>query len=978
MKAKVILTLLAALAVCQSAKAQFYSYGNERGSLKWSQIETPTYRVIYPRGLDSLAHAYAFSLEQAAGPVGSSIGYRPNQAFRKKMPVILHPYSTEANGMVSLVPRRMELQTNPEPYSPEILPWMKDLTIHESRHVSQLQFVRTGRFRILNVLMGEFGGGALSAIYCGPNFFEGDAVLAETALTDAGRGRTADFLEYMRVSFAAGDWRDYWKWRYGSQRHYTPDHYKVGYITMAGMRTLYDAPYFTKDYYDRIFENYGIAFFNLHMKVEETSGLKFKDAFRQIEESLDSTWRAEKIQRAPFIESRKVTSGGRLFTEYNSLEYCGNTLLAIRRGIAETSSLVSISPDGVEKKLHSFSSSTSRLRYSPADHRLWWSEYKRDPRWSLESYSDIKYLDPDGKVRTFVKGRRLFNPAPSEFGALAATEYLPDGSERVVTFSVETGDEVDSWTAPDGLQIVETVWIDDDLYASATSESGFGIYAVPGFNPVLAPSKTKIKQLGSRDGSLIFTSDLNGVDELYSFNPATQDLRQLTSTPEGAGNFVFAGDTLYYTMLEPDGRNIFKTATAGLQDRKADFSDIHHYAMAEKLSEQEATPIPDCFGSPVGEPENYSKGRHMLKIHSWLPLYCNFDDISNFSFETLYQSAGLGATAYFQNELSSVSGLAGIQVDPKAGWRPSAHLKLKYSGLYPVIEVQADFNDRLAQTTEFTLKPKSIDSKTSPVAGHPRAFASIKTYIPLNFSSGGWNRGLVPQLKFSASNDVLRFDDGTATSSVPTESFAASLRGYTMKGVPSSGMFPRLGIGAEVGYSARPGFTDVFCANAYGFLYGYIPGLMNTHGIKLTAAAQTHVSEGILCEAYMKTAPRGFSAATTAYMSSYPLQTKLTVDYALPFAPVDWSWMCPVAYVRNFELTLHADCGLYKASSSSNSLFSVGADLAAHLGNFLWIPYNTRIGIEYNYLGGAGFNELVSSGREGVPHSVGLLFSVDF
>ena len=127
------------------------------------------------------------------------------------------------------------------------------------------------------------------------------------------------------------------------------------------------------------------------------------------------------------------------------------------------------------------------------------------------------------------------------------------------------------------------------------------------------------------------------------------------------------------------------------------------------------------------------------------------------------------------------------------------------------------------------------------------------------------------------------------------------------------------------------------------------------HGIKLTAAVQHHASDGVLCEAYMTTTPRGFSLESGAFMSSYPMQSKFTVDYAFPFAPVGWSWLCPAAYVRNFEMTLHADYGLYSADrSAGTSLFSAGADLTARLGNFLWIPYDTRIGVEYEHLRYAG------------------------
>ena len=980
MKAKEILPAVLALCFCSGfcARAQFYSYGNDRGSLKWSQLETPTYRIVYPRGLDSLARTYAFNLEKVADPVGSSIGNRPNSSFKKKMPVILHPYSASANGMVTLLPRRMELLTNPEIYNPEVLPWTQELSIHESRHVAQFQFANSHGFRFWNVLLGEFSEGALTAVYCGPAFDEGDAVMTETALTDAGRGRSADFLEYIRQSFSEGRYRNYWKWRYGSQNRFTPDYYKVGYITMAGARTLYDAPSLTKDYFDRINAHHGIAFHNFQKTVRDAGGRDFKDSFREICEKLDSTWRKEALARAPYTPAEAVTEDKRLYTEYFSLQEYGNSLLALRKGIAETTTLVRIWNDGTEERIRDFSSSTSQLHSNPLDGRVWWTEYRKNPRWSLESYSDVRYLDLDGRVRTLTKGHRYYNPAPAD-GCLAVTELNPDGSEAVVTLDSGTGEAIESLAVPDGFQAVETAWLDGRLYLSAISPDGFGIYELPEFKPVLNPQKVKIKKLSSYNGRLTFTSDLGGTDEIYSFNPVSGELLQLTSTKNGTGSFVFVSDTLYFTMPGTDGRNIYKTASGNLRHEISDFSRIHRYEMAEKLSEGETTPVPGFFDTVISEPENYSKPGHAVKIHSWLPLYFNCDDVSNLSYETIYQSAGIGATAFFQNELSTVSGLAGILVDPTQGWRPSAHLKLNWTGLYPVIEAQMDFNEKTAGSSILTRKDDgTVTMDTSLKGSTPSAYMLLRSYVPLSVTSGGWTRGLVPQLRFSISNDDMRWEEGGTASSVPSNLFAASLRGYAARSIPNSCIFPRLGIGMEAGYAARLGFTDIFCANAYGMLYGYVPGLLNTHGIKLTAAFQHHASDGILCEAYMKTTPRGFSSESSVFMSSYPMQSKFTVDYAFPFAPVDWSWMCPAAYIRNFEMTLHADYGLYSAEHARTSLFSAGADLTARLGNFLWIPYDTRIGVEYEYLGGEGFEELVKSGRQKSGHSVGLVFSVDF
>ena len=78
MKYRLLTAALASILAAFPAAAQFYTLGSEPASVRWSSIETPTYRLIYPNGLDSLARVYALHLEQAAALVGNTAGFRPN------------------------------------------------------------------------------------------------------------------------------------------------------------------------------------------------------------------------------------------------------------------------------------------------------------------------------------------------------------------------------------------------------------------------------------------------------------------------------------------------------------------------------------------------------------------------------------------------------------------------------------------------------------------------------------------------------------------------------------------------------------------------------------------------------------------------------------------------------------------------------------------------------------------------------------
>ena len=962
------------------AAAQFYTMGADPGGARWNSLESPTYRVVYPRGLDSLARVFATVLEQAAVPVSGSIGVRPNAAYSGKMPVILHPFYAMSNGQVTWTPRRLELLTVPDAFSPDATSWELQLALHESRHVAQMQFGAMKPFRWFNVLTGQLVPGTLAAVYSGPAFLEGDAVAVETALTQAGRGRTADFLEYYRVCFAAGDFRDYWRWRYGSQRRYTPDYYRAGYLAVGGIRAHFGVPDLTARYYRRIAEHGGVAFLNWNKTVREATGKPFNAAFAELSEALQEQWAADEAARAPFQPSVAVTAVPRRFTAYTGLTGVGGELYAAREGITQASRLVRIAPDGKEKPLTLLGSGTSRPRYNAQAGRFFWSEIVRDTRWPLRSWSVIR--SSDGSRTAFLTRKtRYYHPAAAPLAPqLSVTEYPGDGTSRVVVVDARDGSVRQGWRAPDGMQVVETAWVGEEIYASAVTADGFGLYHMPDFRPVLAPSHVKIKELWSSDGELLFTCDLSGVNELYRLDPRGDAApQQLTVTRFGASDFEILRDTLFYAVLQPEGRLIHKTALADLHPREADFSVPPHFPFAEELSAGEPVAVDLTEPVPLSEPQPYHKLAHLFRFHSWLPLYVKFDSVESLSLSSLEQNAGLGATAYWQNELGSGYGMLGYHaVFSDGSWRHSAHATVSYTGLYPVIEASFDFNDRDALryytthdersgTVSLRSEPRSrVAAGSAPV---PSVTGRLRTYIPWNFSSGGWLRGVVPTATLLLNNDI--YQDGRAMHRT-----TFSLRGYVMQHTPPSRVYPRLGIGAELGYSYR-WVPDVVAPGGYAYLYGYLPGLHETHGLHLSALYAHCFDSGPFGESFANAAPRGFQAAVGRMVASYSSQFKASVDYKLPLIPVDRALLGPVAYLRNFELTLHGDWSTFGAKGGNGSLFSAGADLTMVLGNLLWIPYVTRIGVSYNYNGGSSFAAFAARKLPMERHDVSLVFSVE-
>lgn len=972
-------------------------------------MSTQSYRIVYPRGMDSLARQYALSLQKYYGATGLSIGFTPNQSYKSKMPVILHPFSSTANGLTVWTPRRLELHTVQDAYAPTPLPWVTELAIHEARHSAQMQYANSGPYRLFNILLGQLWPGAMAAVYGNKALFEGDAVVAETALTQSGRGRTGDFLQYYYYAMENGDYRDWYKWQYGSLKNYTPTYYALGYMMVAGMRTKYDDPLFTQRFYSNIFRHklWPFPFFNFQHTIKEASGMKLKATFKDIQDYFLEDWRQQAALRGPFINGWEITPNTRRYRQYKGMTAAGDRLFAIRNGVDSNSQLVDVIND---KPLRYFSASTSSLKWSEPLGKLFWSETVPDIRWTLKESSQIMYYDPETRKsgRLTSKGR-YYNPAPDlDSELIVVTSYPVEGGSQTVVLDGISGAVQQTYYAPDSLQVVESTWVGDDIVVSAVSEGGMGLYyANRGYSTLLAPQPVKITKLSSREKEVLFTSDLNSVNELYSLDTRTLSLTRLTSNRYGTEEFVFLDGYLYYTTYNYNGRGVYFIPDEGLQSVPVEKDYHYHYKIADKLSQQEKALGSDSV-SPAAElsvPARYSKLANLIRIHAWAPVYIDYNSINTISSDILTYAAKPGVMAFFQNDLGTASGYAGYSYskDIYGNGHHAGHLNFKYSGLYPVFEGTLHFNNAFRTlytlTRSTTQRMRTIRFRQRET-NEPQLTGNLKVYVPLRFIRGGWNGGLIPQVRYSYSNNI--YDKGIASYVSPqgsdgnTTEFQvfegkedadmfyyhrvdASLRGYYILNQYPSAVYPRLGIGAEIGIASRVGLSKLFSPNAYVMVYGYLPGLVPEQGLRLSVLAQKHVDSGYyFAENLVNCLPRGYSSdpSFSRNFSKYRNQILFQADYGIAFAPVDWSFLGPVAYIRNFLLTPNFDFSMYSNPDDTLMFCSAGAELCAVLGNFLWLPYQTKIGVSYSYNFGPSFGKMSTDSYPG-RHTVQMVFNID-
>lgn len=1003
MNRKTLLALLLLLAALP-LHAQFFLNGEDPAHVKWYTLESAHYQLIYPRGLDSLARVYATRLEQFREPVGRSYGIIPGEGQWKKLPVLLHPFNPYPNGSVSWAPARMDLYTLPNADGSDPAPWSIQLVSHEPRHQAQLQQGERKYFKAFRYIIGQSWHPVAYQVFLGHALGEGDAVAAETGIWTGTRARTADFLDYYRVALDQGDYRNWFRWRYNSFKHYTPDHYAVGYLTVAGSRLLTGNPQLMHENAQNASKRPWLLSHSFRSTLKR-NGYGFNDAFRAILDTVNRQWQADATRRAPFIPQERITPPSSLPLFYSSPQMDGNgTLYALRDGYVHAPDIVAVK-DGSILHIAYVNGTDMSLAYEPTLNRIYFTERRLHPRWKLAGTTVVAYYDINAdKVRDLARGHNYFNAQPSDDGMrIAVAEYMPDGENYVVQLSARDGAVLERTRVPDGYQPAEFGWIGDTLYTSAISVGGYGIYqVVPEWKEILSPSIQKVTNLGGDGDCLEWVSDRTGANELYRFYPADGRLLQLTSTRYGIVDPISDGKDMYMAGVTLDGRALFRTPLDSLQAREVNYADVHAYPLADMLTAQEKTlgPGPDLSQPvPLSSPKRYYKLGHPLRLHSWLPLYVNYDAVKEGSMDFSYKTASIGLTGFFQNSLGTLYGMAGYSLhrnpDNRASWRNSLHAKLVYTGQYPVFEAALDLGDQAARRysiNRFTDGSDQMQRMQYALRKAPLVEASLRAYIPLSWRKFGVNYGLVPQVRYALSNNWLlpdpvlwdapvRFDGLPAyyklsglgsDAAVLMQRLSASVRGYAILSRADNQVYPRLGIGAEVGATFRPGLDNVFTPSVYAYLYGYLPGLWRTQGLRLTAMAQHQMMPAgrlYFGELGANILPRGFDdGALQAVAQASPLQWKVTADYAIPIYVGDW-YIPGIAHIRNFVLTPHGD---YVGLSGGN-LWSAGADFTAELSKLI-LPFNSSLGVSVNYLGGTFYGQTEQERR----WSAELIFSMDF
>ena len=928
--------ILLALFPVSSAHAQFYESGTEPASVRWQQIHTEHFRIIFPTDAVQDGQRAANAMEYIYRAAGKSLNHSP-----AKIPVVLHNRAAFSNGFVSWAPKRSEWFLTP-PQDNYAQDWLNQLALHEYRHVVQIDKLNQGITRALGFAVGQQAVGAIAGLLP-PWFLEGDAVVAETALTNSGRGRNPAFEMPLRTIALSEKYHKYDKAFFGSYRDHTPNHYELGYQMVGWTRKHYGAKTFetSVDFVAR--HPYTLIFcppFRLGLKKE--TGYKTDELYRNAFDDLTRQWSAQEM-RAGYDAIAPLTKRATdLYVNYRSPKYLNDSVfVALKTGMAQIAQWVKIDRDGREQILHTPGFINSE-RISYSNGLLAWTEQIQDVRWSNRSYSVVKLFNIYTGMEGMLDRRtRYYSPTLSPDGATIAVIDVPTEGVCSIVLLDLTGKVTDRLPNPNGAFLQTPSWSGDgkSLLVIVNDGKGKSIarieIATGQYATILPPAYDDISCPVDGGKHAFFTAYYNGITNVYAVDYRTGEVMQATSARFGAFDPQpnAAGDKLIYAEYSVNGYNLVETELNAEKWTPIDQLTDHSLKLYETLARQEAFNMQDSvIPNAQYSVKPYRKWANLFNVHSWAPMYYEVD-VSDVASTDLYP----GAVLLSQDLLGNLTSSAGYS------WRGyhAFHAGFTYKGLYPVIDFKIDHGGKAAVIGPV---PNGED-RFIPQQLHTRI--NVRSYIPFSFTRSCWITGVIPQVRLTYNNYYL-YSPTTKSYQHGLWEMGYTLQAYRYLKMSVRDLYPRLGFlgqGAFVHIPWNERFGSIY------YLYGraYLPGIALHHSLRLSGAWQQQKPKDFRLGSLLLF-PRGYAQKVAEKLNIG------TIDYSMPLFYPDWS-LNKLVYLKRLRTNLFCDVAQNEYRFVQNNqlkwqkdnLLSLGIDLLADV-NLLQIYFPIDVGVRIAYV----------------------------
>jgi len=520
--------------------------------LKWFTIETQHFYIHYHNGLEKIAEESAGLFEEVDGLMRNFI---PDM-HEGKTHVVMTYFTDLSNGFATPFPQRtIYLFLTPPSSDSELvynMDWVKTLFIHEYSHIVQLE--RAGGFP--EILRKIFGRVYFPNILLPYFFIEGYATFNETRFSGFGRFKSSYYEMFLRTAFLTDSVDDLENFSISYPVHWpfgmTPYLYGSSFLG-----------YIAETYGEECLEKFNIKYssniipFLINYSMESACGKTVKELYEEWKREMKARYEAVKagVYSEGVVEGRRITRLGRLtrgvrfysddelvFTHYGMDEYPAINLLSLSTGKI--------------KKLF-------RINYnyllSVFEKHIYFSDTEfRKGYWII---NDI-YVVKDGKRKRLTKGLRAFSPEATPWGVWFI-ERTPEGSALCI---IEDGKKGECPYRTEGFILsfrfdrsYSRIVLSEQRVDGRTDIVLFDIAS--GEKKFLTSDKAvDLFPVFSPDGMyVIFSSDRNGIPNLYAKNIQTSEEYMITNLLGGAFESDISpdGDYIVYTGYTKDGFDLF-------------------------------------------------------------------------------------------------------------------------------------------------------------------------------------------------------------------------------------------------------------------------------------------------------------------------------------------------------------------------------------------------------------------------------------
>jgi len=904
---------------------QAYSqqFGGNPSSIQWQQINTDVVRVIYPKGLDSIAERIASITHYLQKNYSQTIGDK-----LRKINIILQSNTSVTNGYVALAPYRSEFYLTPPQNAFELgaQNWGDNLSIHEFRHVQQYSNFNRGWSKTLSYFLGEQGqdlGNAASI----PNwFFEGDAVYNETLLSHQGRGRLPSFLAGYRSIFDLNKHYTYMQLRNGSLQHLIPDHYPIGYMLVAYGREKYGINFWRKVTEDA--SAFHPLFYPFQNAVKKYSGVSFTKFVKDAFDFYHDQWRDDTLKQINWITP--VEKNNVIDYKYPYLMQDGSLLL-LRDSYTDIPHFVIKRPDSTEKVITVRDIAVDDY-FSYNNNKIIYGAFRSDTRWGYRDYSVIKLYDiQTGTTKTIDNKTKYFSPDISHDGKMIVTVKMEPGLKASIVLLSPDGKILNEWSNKNAVIYSYPKFSSDDQFIyeiTRDNRGGMGIEKrkiADGSVTVVLNSRNRILGYPVVQGdTLLYTCSNNGYDEIWAYVERKHQDFRLARYATGLYQAVFTGNRqLVASAFTADGYRLgaFNASWQAAQPGDT-LTNLYVTTPFKDFDNNTLVTIRDST-YPI---EKYPKSTRLVNFHSFRPFF----DYPNSSI-----------IVYGQNVLYTLQSELYYTHNNNEGYN-----QFGYSGIFggtyaePVLNVSQTYNRQAAFNQDTTVNWNEFN-------------ISGGLELPFNFSEGRQYRTLTLTSTYNYNHVDWQ---GIAKTFLPSTGFTYLQNRLEYVGqsqIATKQIYPSWAQVITLQYRGSLDKTTAHQLLASSLFY--LPGLSKTNSTVIALAYQARDTAG----QYFYT--NDFPIARGYREIDFPRMWKAGINYHFPLAYPDWGF-ANLAFVQRVRANVFFDYSAGKSLRTGNiyNFNSFGAEL--FIDGKIWNEQPVTIGARYSRLinGGGGLFELVA------------------